>query len=357
MLTRGNCNSTQHPTDAKATSSCSHAIFQIFVKQQDRVPGLTQAIQVAKMSLIDLASSEQASSTHAKGERLREGANINRSLLALINVLNALADAKGCKTPVSYRDRDQALAEEQRDQSGLHISQDSTICQQLQAEVAALRKKLKVYEGGGWPPQDLGAPRSESLPQHQPCMPELPVGPGALQEESLVTEAQVERAMEGTSSDQEQCPKDQDEGPAEKVQTQMPEQNPTHALPESSGLILQPKLVMGHLSAQELDKDRSKQLALKMLCLAQWQYSLLQAANLLTPDMFTEFETLQQLCRKKTLSPGQRPLGLLAWLGGVTSGSRAVFRVKAFGIYWPCVPDHGKAAEWPPTHVGDSTLT
>lgn len=67
---------------------------QIFVKQQDRVPGLTQALQVAKMSLIDLAGSERASSTHAKGERLREGANINRSLLALINVLNALADAK-----------------------------------------------------------------------------------------------------------------------------------------------------------------------------------------------------------------------------------------------------------------------
>lgn len=64
------------------------------MKQHDRVPGLTQALRVAKMSLIDLAGSERASSTHAKGERLREGANINRSLLALINVLNALADAK-----------------------------------------------------------------------------------------------------------------------------------------------------------------------------------------------------------------------------------------------------------------------
>lgn len=64
------------------------------MKQQDRTPGLTQALQMAKMSLVDLAGSERASSTHAKGERLREGANINRSLLALINVLNALADAK-----------------------------------------------------------------------------------------------------------------------------------------------------------------------------------------------------------------------------------------------------------------------
>lgn len=45
MLTRGNCSHIQHPTDANATSSRSHAIFQIFVKQQDQVPGLTQAFE------------------------------------------------------------------------------------------------------------------------------------------------------------------------------------------------------------------------------------------------------------------------------------------------------------------------
>lgn len=68
--------------------------LQIYVKQQDRIGGLTQDLQVAKMSLIDLAGSERASVANTKGERLREGANINRSLLALINVINALADAK-----------------------------------------------------------------------------------------------------------------------------------------------------------------------------------------------------------------------------------------------------------------------
>lgn len=57
------------------------------------------------MSLIDLAGSERASNTHARGERLREGASINRSLLALISVLNALADAKVrpyCQRPTSH---------------------------------------------------------------------------------------------------------------------------------------------------------------------------------------------------------------------------------------------------------------
>lgn len=69
---------------------------QIYLKQQDRIGGLTRDLQVAKMSLIDLAGSERASVTKTKGERLREGANINRSLLALINVMNALADVKVC---------------------------------------------------------------------------------------------------------------------------------------------------------------------------------------------------------------------------------------------------------------------
>lgn len=48
------------------------------------------------MSLIDLAGSERASATNAKGARFREGTNINRSLLALGNVINALADSKVC---------------------------------------------------------------------------------------------------------------------------------------------------------------------------------------------------------------------------------------------------------------------
>lgn len=67
---------------------------QIFLRQQDKTASLNHNVCVAKMSLIDLAGSERASATNAKGARLREGANINRSLLALGNVINALADPK-----------------------------------------------------------------------------------------------------------------------------------------------------------------------------------------------------------------------------------------------------------------------
>jgi len=49
-------------------------------------------ISVAKLSLIDLAGSERASNTNNRGIRMVEGANINRSLLALGNCINALCD-------------------------------------------------------------------------------------------------------------------------------------------------------------------------------------------------------------------------------------------------------------------------
>lgn len=67
---------------------------QVFVRQRDRTAGLSAEVKVAKMCLVDLAGSERATVTKNRGARLREGANINRSLLALGNVINALADQK-----------------------------------------------------------------------------------------------------------------------------------------------------------------------------------------------------------------------------------------------------------------------
>ncbi|NWV86430.1 KI18A protein, partial [Dasyornis broadbenti] len=102
MLDYGNRNRTQHPTDVNASSSRSHAVFQIYLQQQDKTASINQNIRVAKMSLIDLAGSERANATKAKGARFVEGTNINRSLLALGNVINALADPKS-KKHIPYR--------------------------------------------------------------------------------------------------------------------------------------------------------------------------------------------------------------------------------------------------------------
>ena len=62
-------------------------VNQVWIKQSDRASGLSTNIRVAKMSLIDLAGSERGCATGHSGERFREGNNINRSLLALGNIL------------------------------------------------------------------------------------------------------------------------------------------------------------------------------------------------------------------------------------------------------------------------------
>lgn len=61
------------------------------------------ALRISQLNLVDLAGSEGASKTQAEGLRLREGSNINKSLLALSNVINKLSSAGG-KAFINYRD-------------------------------------------------------------------------------------------------------------------------------------------------------------------------------------------------------------------------------------------------------------
>ncbi len=49
--------------------------------------------KVSRINLVDLAGSERANSTGATGQRLKEGANINKSLTTLGKVISALAVA------------------------------------------------------------------------------------------------------------------------------------------------------------------------------------------------------------------------------------------------------------------------
>lgn len=88
----GNKNRTKERTDANETSSRSHAVLQITVEHKDKAHGISAEINIAKLSLIDLAGSERASNTNNRGIRLLEGANINKSLLALGNCINALCE-------------------------------------------------------------------------------------------------------------------------------------------------------------------------------------------------------------------------------------------------------------------------
>ncbi|XP_003703114.1 kinesin-like protein KIF18A [Megachile rotundata] len=98
LLAKGNKNRTQHPTDANEESSRSHAVFQVYINITNKLDGQVRQV---KLSMIDLAGSERASATGCKGARFKEGANINKSLLALGNCINNLAD--GAKH-ITYRD-------------------------------------------------------------------------------------------------------------------------------------------------------------------------------------------------------------------------------------------------------------
>lgn len=129
LLARGNGQRTQEPTAANPTSSRSHAVLQVTVRRRGR------GLRCGRLFMIDLAGSERAAKvrrhppgglqgqgappvplfpgfslclplpaqTQNRGQRMKEGAHINRSLLALGNCIKALSDRATTKY-INYRD-------------------------------------------------------------------------------------------------------------------------------------------------------------------------------------------------------------------------------------------------------------
>uniref|UniRef100_A0AAZ3NX52 Kinesin motor domain-containing protein n=1 Tax=Oncorhynchus tshawytscha TaxID=74940 RepID=A0AAZ3NX52_ONCTS len=109
LMDCGNKARTVAATNMNETSSRSHAVFTIVFtqKRRDQLTSLDTE-KVSKVSLVDLAGSERADSSGAKGLRLKEGANINKSLTTLGKVISALAEMQNSKKRKSdfipYRD-------------------------------------------------------------------------------------------------------------------------------------------------------------------------------------------------------------------------------------------------------------
>lgn len=110
LMDEGNKARTVAATNMNETSSRSHAVFTLMLTQKKYdVETKMEMEKVAKISLVDLAGSERANSTGATGARLKEGAEINRSLSTLGRVIAALADLSTGKKKkgsgqVPYRD-------------------------------------------------------------------------------------------------------------------------------------------------------------------------------------------------------------------------------------------------------------
>ena len=103
LLNKGEANRIIAETKLNEKSSRSHTIFKIniefFVK--DKINNKEKKYN-AQLNLVDLAGSENVSKAKCEGMRIKEGGNINKSLLALSNVINKLSQNN--KSFVNYRD-------------------------------------------------------------------------------------------------------------------------------------------------------------------------------------------------------------------------------------------------------------
>ncbi|RRT73386.1 hypothetical protein B296_00004453 [Ensete ventricosum] len=124
---QGNLNRTTEPTRANETSSRSHAILQC-----NDSGSIVR--RIGKLSLIDLAGSERALATDQRTQRSIEGANINRSLLALSSCINALVEGK---KHIPFRNS--KLTQLLKDSLGGH-------CNTLQKENSELRQQLVRHQ-------------------------------------------------------------------------------------------------------------------------------------------------------------------------------------------------------------------
>ncbi|XP_073930387.1 kinesin-like protein KIF16B isoform X4 [Castor canadensis] len=143
LMDAGNINRTTAATGMNDVSSRSHAIFTIKFTQakfDSEMPCET----VSKIHLVDLAGSERADASGATGVRLKEGGNINKSLVTLGNVISALAISPA---DVNYGETLSTLRYANRAKNIINkptINEDANVklIRELRAEIARLKTLL-----------------------------------------------------------------------------------------------------------------------------------------------------------------------------------------------------------------------
>jgi centromeric protein E len=118
LLLKGSESRIVASTKLNEKSSRSHCIFRLNIEITKNVlknnygeEELEKVLLKNHINLIDLAGSENSNKTGCIGQRLKEGSNINKSLLALSNVINKLSQNNGNNSGagggnffVNYRD-------------------------------------------------------------------------------------------------------------------------------------------------------------------------------------------------------------------------------------------------------------
>ncbi|XP_042507685.1 kinesin-like protein KIN-12D isoform X2 [Macadamia integrifolia] len=104
LLSLGAANRRVAATNMNRESSRSHCVFTCVIESRWENDSTTN-LRFARLNLVDLAGSERQKTSGAEGERLKEAANINKSLSTLGHVIMLLVDvAQGKQRHVPYRD-------------------------------------------------------------------------------------------------------------------------------------------------------------------------------------------------------------------------------------------------------------
>ncbi|KAJ0076723.1 hypothetical protein Patl1_36218 [Pistacia atlantica] len=104
LLTQGSLNRKVAATNMNRESSRSHSVFTCVIESKWETDSTTN-LRFARLNLVDLAGSERQKTSGAEGERLKEAANINKSLSTLGHVIMILVDvAHGKPKHIPYRD-------------------------------------------------------------------------------------------------------------------------------------------------------------------------------------------------------------------------------------------------------------
>ncbi|KAG2624273.1 hypothetical protein PVAP13_3KG119900 [Panicum virgatum] len=101
ILDMGSAKRRTAETLLNKQSSRSHSIFSITIHIKELTHEGEEMIKIGKLNLVDLAGSENISRSGARDGRAREAGEINKSLLTLGRVINALVEHSG---HVPYRD-------------------------------------------------------------------------------------------------------------------------------------------------------------------------------------------------------------------------------------------------------------
>ncbi|XP_073876415.1 kinesin-like protein KIF19 isoform X7 [Macaca fascicularis] len=143
LLMKGNRQRTQEPTAANQTSSRSHAVLQVAVRQRSRVKNILQEVRQGRLFMVDLAGSERASQDSLGGNsRTVMIAHISPASSAFEESRNTLTYAGRAKN-IKTRVKQNLL------NVSYHIAQYTSIIADLRGEIQRLKCKIDEQTGRG----------------------------------------------------------------------------------------------------------------------------------------------------------------------------------------------------------------